>query len=182
MRLHGTRTITIKDIFYNVIGEFELKFDADTSKNLGLPKDHHYDALCVGTIPVGGYKDRTNGYAYHAKAIGRGSRLRGKTNNCGVITVKWLDRSKRKFGFQPNDICVLDKPKGKNQGQYTGKVALRSSGYFDLYTPDGAIINAHNKYFKVLQHADGYEWSIRCAIPLGRGSLHVCPDGQTLWY
>ena len=28
----GTRTITIKDIFYNVIGEFELKFDADTSK------------------------------------------------------------------------------------------------------------------------------------------------------
>lgn len=26
-------------------------------EQLGLPKDHHYDALCVGTIPTDGYKD-----------------------------------------------------------------------------------------------------------------------------
>jgi len=30
--LEGTQTFTIKDIFYNVIGEVELKFDVDTSK------------------------------------------------------------------------------------------------------------------------------------------------------
>ena len=57
-------------------------------RQLGLPKDHHYDALCVGAVPEEGYHDLTNGHVLYAKAIGRGSRFRGKTNKCGVIIKK----------------------------------------------------------------------------------------------
>ena len=134
---------------------------------LGFPKDHHYDALCVGDVPEGGYVDSTNGYVLDAKAIGRGSRLRGTCNSCGIITVKWKNRSKRKFGFQSKDMCLLDKPDGKNCGTYVGRVSVRSTGYFDLYTFDRKVVNANYEYFKKLQPADGYEWRTRCAIPLG---------------
>ena len=40
-------------------------------EQLELPKDHHYDALCVGTVPKNGYRDLTHGYCLYIKAIGR---------------------------------------------------------------------------------------------------------------
>ena len=49
---------------------------------LGLPKDHHYDALCVGAVPEDGYRDRTGQYCLKIKATGHGTRFRGKINKC----------------------------------------------------------------------------------------------------
>ena len=122
----------------------------------------------MGTIPETGYIDKTNGYVLYAKATGRGTRFRGQCNDCGIITVKYKDNSKRKFGFQTGDIVHLDKQKGKDMGQYTGRVAVRSSGSFDLIRKGCKRINANHKYFKVMQYSDGYEYSgPSCPIPHG---------------
>lgn len=133
---------------------------------LDLPKDHHYDALCVGNIPTNGFCDLTNGYVLEAKAKGHGSRLRGNLNACGVITVKWKNRSKRKFGYQTGDMCRLVKPSGAGAGTHVGRVAVRTRGDFDLCLASGRI-TADKTYFTLLQPNDGYEWKTRCAIPLG---------------
>lgn len=132
---------------------------------LGLPKDHHYDALCVGTVPDGGYKDLTNGYVLYVKAMGRGTRFRGKINKCGVIIKKLGKAHKKVFGFQNGDIVSADVPKGKYKGHHVGRVMTRARGTFDIRTTDGELISSSYKYCRLLQHVDGYQY--RVAIPLG---------------
>lgn len=132
---------------------------------LGLPKDHHYDALCVGTVPDGGYKDLTNGYVLYTKAMGRGTRFRGKINKCGVIIKKLGKTHKKVFGFQNGDIVSADVPKGKYKGHHIGRVMTRASGSFDIRTTEGGLVTVNNIYCKILQNVDGYQY--RVAIPLG---------------
>lgn len=139
-------------------------------KTLGLPKDHHYDALCVGNVPKSGYKDLTNGYYFMAKAIGRGARFRGKINSCGIITVKLRQSSKRRFGFQNGDIVRAVVPKGKYQGTHVGRVMTRKSGYFDVRKTDGSLITVNYRYCFSLQKDNGFLCSLARgseAIPLG---------------
>ena len=81
------------------------------------PKDHHFDALCVGDIPEGGYKN-ANQKCLCAEAKGRGNRLRGNINNCGIITVKYEHREKVVKGFQSGDIVRANVPKGKHKGRH----------------------------------------------------------------
>ena len=125
-------------------------------EKLGLPKDHHYDALCVGAVPKTGYKDLTNGYCFIAKAIGRGSRLRGQINKCGIITVKYPKGPKRRLGFQTGDIVRADVPKGKYAGIHVGRVLTRARGAFDIRKADGSLVASNYKYCKMLQRDNGY--------------------------
>lgn len=141
-------------------------------KQLGYPKDHHYDALCVGTIPEHGFVDRTSGYCLYAKATGRGTRLRGKLNKCGIIVFKWKNRSKTINGFQTGDIVVADVPHNdkktyKNEGQFVGRVMVRSSGRFDIKTIRGELVNVKMQFCKLLQNNSGYHYTVGRAIPLG---------------
>lgn len=158
--VNSTRRYIEKYLFL-MFDDVECCFGGRTKYNrikLKLPKDHHYDALCVGSVPKEGYTDRTNSYVLYVKATGRGTRFRGQCNSCGVITVKYKNNSKRKFGFQTGDIVQLNKPKGKDTGQYTGKVAVRSSGSFDLIRKGCKRITANYKYFRMMQYSDGYEY------------------------
>lgn len=125
-------------------------------EQLGLPKDHHYDALCVGTIPTDGYKDLTNGRYFVAKAIDRGSRLRGSINKCGIITVKYKQRAKRRFGVQNGDIVRAIVPKGKYAGHHVGRVMTRTSGFFDIRKADNSLVTVNQRYCTLLQHDNGY--------------------------
>lgn len=127
---------------------------------LGLPKDHHYDALCVGNIPEGGYTDLTSGYCLHVKAMGRGNRFRGKINKCGIIIQKLAPREKRVYGFMNGDIVSADIPKGKYKGHHVGKVMTRASGFFDIRTAKGELVTSNYKYCKILQKTDGYTYSL----------------------
>lgn len=114
----SSRRYTEKGLFA-IIDDVKCASGGRTKYNretLGLPKEHHYDALCVGTIPAGGYTDLTNGYWLTAKAIGRGSRMRGRINKCGIITHKLQRGPKRRFGFQNGDIVAADASKGKYAG------------------------------------------------------------------
>ena len=157
-----SRIYTEKALF-EMFGEVECSSGGRTKYNrtqvLSLPKDHHYDALSVGTVPKDGYKDRTGGYVLKAKAMGRGNRLRGQVNACGIITVKWTDRSKRYNGLQTGDIIRAEVPNGKYKGQHTGRVMIRKSGAHDIRCLDGKLVTCTKKTkFKVLQRVDGYSY------------------------
>lgn len=151
---------------FRMFREVECSTGGRTKYNrerLGLPKDHHYDALCVGTVPEEGYTDLTNGYYFNAKAIGRGSRFRGKINACGVITLKLKKGPKRRFGFQNGDVVRANVPKGKYQGQHVGRVMTRASGSFDIRKTDGTLVTTNYRYCKPLQRDNGYLGSYKRA-------------------
>ena len=137
---------------------------------LGYPKEHHYDALCVGKIPEDGFVDWTHGYYLYAKATGRGTRLRGQLNGCGVIISKWKNRSKTAFGFQTGDLVVANVPKDtkyKYKGRFVGRVMIRKSGSFDIRTLSGELVTVNAKFCRLLQNNSGYQMMIKRAIPLG---------------
>lgn len=130
---------------------------------LGYPKDHQYDAACIGNVPVDGYDDLTHGYYVYAKATGRGTRFRGKINKCGIITKKLAPRAKKVFGFMNGDIAVADIPHRepnpyRYEGRYTGRVMTRASGSFDIRTVNGELVTASYKFIKKIQNADGYQY------------------------
>lgn len=159
---------------FKIFGTVECSSGGRTKYNrtkLGLPKDHHYDALCVGSVPEQGYKDVTNDYWLSVKAMGRGSRFRGKINECGIIVVKIPKGPKRRFGFQNGDIVAADQPKGKYAGHHVGRVMTRSRGSFDIRCTDGELVGVSYKACRILQHDDGYQYCYRRAlkmpIPLG---------------
>ena len=158
---------------------FEMFLDVECSSGgrtkynrtvLRYPKEHHYDALCVGDVPAEGFKDRTHGYYLYAKATGRGTRLRGLLNKCGIITTKWTNRHKTVQGFQTGDIVVTDIPttlKCKYKGRFVGRVMVRNTGRFDIRTLEGQLVSANAKYCRLLQGNSGYLFSTKKAIPLG---------------
>lgn len=152
----------IERFLFGMFGEVECSSGGKTKYNrtevLHLPKDHHYDALCVGAVPEGGYRDRTNGWVLMTKATGRGSRFRGLTNSCGIITVKFRDRSKTCRGFMTGDIVRADVPKGKHIGRHTGRITIRKSGTFALAGTDGVRRDVNCRCMTVLQKADGYNY------------------------
>lgn len=138
---------------------------------LGYSKEHHYDALCVGTVPEKGYHDRTNGYYLYAKATGRGTRLRGAVNQCGVIITKWTSRKKNFFGFQTGDIVVAEVPHKiprpyKYEGRFVGRVMVRASGSFDIRTTDGKLATVKAGFCRLLQANSGCAYSMERTIPL----------------
>lgn len=158
---------------FDIFGDVECSSGGRTKynrTNLGLPKDHHYDALCVGVVPQSGYIDRTNSYCLYIEAVGRGQRLRGNINKCGIIVLKYPKGPKRRLGFTNGDIVEATVQGGKRKGcRYVGRVMTRQDGRFEVRTINGELINATYKYCKVLQRDCGYQFSQRKggAIPLG---------------
>ena len=146
---------------FSIFGNVECSSGGRTKFNrqmLKLPKDHHYDALCVGEIPDGGYTDLTHGYCLYIKAIGRGTRFRGKINKCGVIIQKLAKTTKRPFGFQNGDIVLANAPAGKYKGRHIGRVMTRKSGCFDIRTTGDNLVTVNHKYCKLLQRDNGYQY------------------------
>ena len=136
-------------------------------KAIGLPKAHHLDALCCADVPEKGYKDALQPYLI-VKAMGRGTRLLGQTNKCGIITVKYKNHHKRVDGLQTGDIVYAVVPDGKYKGAYTGRIMIRSRGSHDIRSMNGTRFSmTKNAAIHVLQHIDGYQYSFEQAIPLG---------------
>lgn len=130
----------------------KTKFNRITYK---ISKEHYYDALCVGEVPEM-FKFKTNN-VLSIKSCGRGSHFRGRTNACGII-IKNLPRQKTYFGFQTGDIVKAVVSKGKKIGTYTGRVACRTSGYFNIQGKDAVVQGISHKYCKLIQRNDGYSY------------------------
>jgi hypothetical protein len=124
---------------------------------LGYKKDHWIDAACVG---------ESGSHVVIPKAItpliitakGRGSRQKCSMNQYGFPRTA-PKKHKRVKGFQSGDIVKAIVPYGKKIGTYVGRVVVRASGSFDIGSGEEKVGGISYKYCRLLQRADGYEYS-----------------------
>lgn len=125
----------------------------------GYPKEHWIDAACVGET---GCKVRIplSLNAMSIGAAGRGSRQTCNMNRFGFPRTG-AKKEKRVLGFQTGDLVRAIVPKGKKTGTYVGRVAVRSTGSFNVQVPrNGTVQGISFRYCKIIQRGDGYVYSI----------------------
>ena len=124
---------------------------------LGLPKEHYYDALSVGNTQD--YKFLTD-KVLQISAKGRGSRQMCRMDRFGFPRTS-PKGSKSVKGFQTGDIVKAVVPKGLKRGEYLGRVIIKSSGYFKINTEDALIESIGYKYCRIVQRNDGYSYNYK---------------------
>jgi 5-methylcytosine-specific restriction endonuclease McrA len=121
-----------------------------------LPKTHWLDAASVGkstpTLRIKGVKPLL------ITANGHGTRQSCRTDKYGFPS-RYVPRFKFVKGFQTGDLVKAMVLKGKKVGTYTGRVAVRSSGSFNIYTKNGLIQGISYKYCQHIQKKDGYNYA-----------------------
>ena len=125
---------------------------------LGLSKQHYYDALSVGKIP--------NSFNFLTDKIllisakGRGSRQMCRMDKFGFPRTS-AKASKFVEGFQTGDIVKAIVAKGSKKGEYLGRVAVRSRGSFNIETKSGLVKDIGYKYCHLIQRNDGYSYNYK---------------------
>lgn len=122
----------------------------------GYAKDHWIDAACVGE--TGKNVGIPNALRpLEIIATGRGSRQMCRVNRYGFprTTAK---NQKQVQGFKTGDVVQALVTQGKKIGNYLGRVAVRSSGNFNINTVKGIVQGIHYRYCKPLHKADGYNY------------------------
>ncbi len=116
------------------------------------PKAHWIDAACVGVSgkPVRLCADLK---PLQIRAVGRQSRQMCRPHKYGFPRTG-SKQSRVVKGFQTGDIVKAVVPTGKKQGIHIGKVAVRTTGSFNV----GTVQGIGWKYCQVLHHADGYSY------------------------
>ncbi|MFC7258904.1 RNA-guided endonuclease IscB [Streptomyces lutosisoli] len=125
----------------------------------GLSKSHTLDALAVGEIDDATRITRCPDRVLVASACGRGSYARTRTNKHGFPRLR-LPRQKQHHGFATGDLVRAHIPRGKYQGTYTGRVAVRASGTHRIPIPGGYADTSHRN-LRLLQRGDGYAYTTR---------------------
>ena len=129
--------------------------------SLGLPKDHWIDAA-VCTKDGASVRVEPTLKPLVIKAVGRGSRQFCRMDKYGFPRTSPKPRSKNFFGFKTGDmvkVIIPDNAKTKvPTGTYTGRVAVRSSGQFDVKTKD-AKLTINHKYCQSTYLMDGYSYA-----------------------
>ncbi|SIO90500.1 HNH endonuclease [Nocardiopsis sp. JB363] len=120
-----------------------------------LPKTHTLDALSVGKIDT---ITQTTNRVLVAGCAGRGSYARTRPDKHGFPRLR-LPRTKEFFGFSTGDLVRAVVPQGKKTGTYTGRVAVRASGSFNITTTQGTVQSIRYKHMRLLQRADGYGYT-----------------------
>ena len=122
---------------------------------LGLEKRHYLDAACVGEVSsLVVLTDRP----LLIKCHGHGTRQACRTDRFGFPN-RYVPRFKFVNGFQTGDIVKAIITKGKKIGTYIGRVAVRSSGSFNISTKNGLVQGISHNYCRVVHAKDGYNYS-----------------------
>ena len=61
-------------------------------------------------------------------------------------------------GFKTGDLVRAHVTKGKKIGHYVGRVAVRSSGNFNITTAQNTVQGISSRYCLMVQRADGYNY------------------------
>ena len=139
---------------------------------LGLSKQHYYDALSVGEIPTK-FNFLTDKVLI-ISAKGRGSRQMCRMDSYGFPRTS-AKASKTVKGFQTGDMVKATVPTGSKAGEYLGRVAVRSRGYFDIKTKSSLAKDIGYKFCRLLQRNDGYSYNynerdflsaMNCRVPI----------------
>ncbi len=126
----------------------------------GLEKAHWLDAACVGDTPK---LEILTTQPLLIKCAGHGSRQVihvdkfgfPRKNKSGEL-VRKSALIKRIKGFQTGDIVKAVVTKGKKIGSYLGKVAVRSTGSFNIKTVTQTVQGINYKYCSTVHRKDGY--------------------------
>jgi 5-methylcytosine-specific restriction endonuclease McrA len=122
-----------------------------------LEKTHWIDAACVGqSTPILNIKGVK---LLLITANGHGSRQSCRTDKYGFPS-RHVPREKIHFGFQTGDIAKAVVIAGKKIGTYVGKVAIRSTGSFNISTKNGLIQGISHKFCKRIHAKDGYSYAV----------------------
>jgi hypothetical protein len=119
-----------------------------------LPKAHWIDAACVGkSTPAQVITDGI--IPLEIKATGHNTRQMCRMDKYGFprTSAKGPRTVKR---FRTGDLIKATVRSGKKIGCYVGRVAVRSSGSFNVTTAGGIIQGISHRYCRVLHKADGY--------------------------
>ena len=125
---------------------------------LGLPKEHYYDALSVGEIPI--KCNFLTDKILVISAKGRGSRQMCCMNRYGFPRTS-AKASKSVKGFQTGDIVKAVVPTGLKQGGYLGRVIVRSRGQFNIQTNKNSTVDIGYKHCHLVQRGDGYSYNYK---------------------
>jgi hypothetical protein len=66
--------------------------------------------------------------------------------------------ARRVRGFKTGDMVRAIVTTGTKAGTYVGRVAVRSSGSFNLTTAAGMIQGLHYRFFRAIHRGDGYSY------------------------
>jgi 5-methylcytosine-specific restriction endonuclease McrA len=135
-----------------------------------IPKTHALDAVCVGNMDsvteIVGWQQTT----LLITATGRGALKRTRLWKYGFPR-DYLIRSKAVHGFQTGDMVNAVVPKGKMQGTYPARVAVRASGsfnlqsgLFNLQTASRVVQGISHKHCRMLQRGDGYSYHLVSSV------------------
>jgi len=89
------------------------------------------------------------------KATGHGSRQMCRTDKFGFPN-RYVPQFKFVKGFQTGDIVKAIVTSGKKIGTYVGRVAVRSTGSFNISAKQGLIQGVSHKYCHQIHKKDGY--------------------------
>ena len=158
--VQSARNYMVKEITKIVLDTttYEAWLTKYNRDQLGLPKQHYYDALSVGEIPVK-FNFLTD-KILQISAKGRGSRQMCRMDRYGFPRTS-AKASKTVKGFQTGDIVKAIVPTGSKRGEYLGRVAVRSRGYFNIETKSGLVKDIGYKYCRIVQRGDGYSYNYK---------------------
>ena len=123
----------------------------------GLPQAHWTDAACVGRSTP----ERVNIAAVSPLVItaqGHGCRQLKNVDRFGFPRGKPKQRG-HSSGFKTGDLVRAVVPSGKKTGTYLGRIAIRSTGSFNITTTHGTIQGISHRHCAILHRADGYEYT-----------------------
>jgi 5-methylcytosine-specific restriction endonuclease McrA len=123
----------------------------------GLPKEHWVDAACVG---------KSTPEHLHIKGIspllitanGHGKRQMCRMDRYGFPRTG-AKQAKYVHGFQTGDLVKAIVPAGKKVGVHVGRVAVRSTGSFNITTKEETVQGISHRYCMVLHRCDGYSYA-----------------------
>jgi hypothetical protein len=132
------------------------KYNRET---LGLSKTHWLDAACVGASTPERL-DIQGVVPLHITATGHGSRQMCRMDKYGFPRTA-PKQQKRVQGFQTGDLVRAVVPGGKKAGTFIGKVAVRTSGSFNIATSHGTLQGINRRFCRLIARADGYSYDQR---------------------
>ena len=122
-----------------------------------LPKTHWLDAACVGASTPPSLITRSV-VPLLVTATGHGSRQMCRMDKYGFPRTG-PKQAKRVKGFQTGDLVRAVVTAGKKIGTYVGRVAVRTSGSFNIMTAHGTVQGISYRSCTILHHSDGYRYT-----------------------
>lgn len=120
---------------------------------LRLPKTHCLDAACVGSVEK---LIVLTTQPLLIKSNGHGTRQMCRTDKFGFPS-RYVPRDKFVKGFQTGDIVKAIVTSGKKIGEYVGRIAVRTSGSFNISAKE-LVQGIGHKYCQILQKKEGYSY------------------------